>query len=101
MSWVPCFEIYNGGVLCGRIRKEMTFFKPRFNIDYMGWSVEGSFSEWNYRIYNDVGLLVAEVKKEIFKWTDTYAIDVLDPNDAFSALMLVVAIDAEKSMRNS
>lgn len=38
--------------------------------------------------------------KELFNWTDTYVIDVLDPKDALCALMLVLAIDAEKCSRS-
>jgi len=32
----------------------------------------------------------------LFRLTDTYKIDVGNPNDALYALMLVLAIDAEK-----
>ena len=42
---------------------------------------------------------VAEISKEIWNWTDTYTIDVTDPQDALYALMLVLAIDAEKCSR--
>jgi hypothetical protein len=37
--------------------------------------------------------------KELFNWTDTYTIDVRNPGDALYALMLVLAIDAEKCSR--
>jgi uncharacterized protein YxjI len=43
---------------------------------------------------------VATVCKELFNWTDTYSIDVEDPRDALYALMLVLAIDAEKCSRD-
>jgi hypothetical protein len=33
-------------------------------------------------------------------WTDTYSIDVVEPKNAICALMLVLAIDAEKCSRN-
>ena len=46
------------------------------------------------------GALVATVRKELFHWTDTYVIDVADPGNALCALMLVLAIDAEKCSRN-
>lgn len=36
------------------------------------------------------------ISKEIWNWTDTYSIDVNDPDEALNALMLVLAIDAEK-----
>jgi uncharacterized protein YxjI len=40
------------------------------------------------------------VSKELFNWTDTYVIDVENPQDALGALMLVLAIDAEKCSRD-
>ena len=100
MSWMPRFEISIEGRVVGEIRKAFTFFKPKFTIDYMDWQVEGSFTEWNYRIYNSSTLLIATVKKEIFNWTDTYTIDISDPSDSLAALMLVLAIDAEKCSRD-
>ena len=47
------------------------------------------------------GSLIATVTKELFNWTDTYSIDVNEPQNALYALMLVLAIDAEKCSRNN
>ena len=66
----------------------------------MGWHVEGDVFEWDYTIENGSGSTVAVISKELFNWTDTYVIDVRDPKDALCALMLVLAIDAEKCSRN-
>ena len=44
---------------------------------------------------------MARVTKELFNWTDTYVIDVADPADALHALMVVLAIDAEKCSRSN
>ena len=84
----------------GCISKEFTFFKPKFNIDYNSWTVDGDWLEWDYSIFNSTAQTVATVSKEIWNWTDTYVIDVKDPNDAICVLMLVLAIDAEKCSRN-
>jgi len=100
LTFLPKFEIYLSGSYAGCIKKEFTFFKPVYDIDYNGWHVEGDFFEWDYQILDSVGNLIATVEKELFKWTDTYVIDVKDPKDAISALMLVLAIDAEKCSRD-
>jgi len=100
LTWLPKFEAYMGGRYLGSICKEFTFFKPKFNIDYNGWQVDGDWMEWDYRILDGAGRGVAAVSKEIWNWTDTYTIDVYDPGDAVGALMLVLAIDAEKCSRN-
>ena len=72
----------------------------KFNIDFNGWHVEGSFMEWDYSIVDSSGRNVATVSKQLFNWTDTYVIDVFNPKDALCTLMLVLAIDAEKCSRN-
>lgn len=99
LTWLPKFEMYIGDRYAGCISKELTFFKPKYNIDYNGWHVEGDWLEWDYSIINSAGQNVASVSKELWNWTDTYVIDVSNPQDAVYALMLVLAIDAEKCSR--
>ena len=101
LTWLPKFEMYLGDRYIGCITKEFTFFKPKFNIDCNGWSVDGNWLEWDYMIRDSRGQPVAAVSKELWNWTDTYTIDVSNPQDALCALMLVLAIDAEKCSRNN
>ncbi len=96
----PKFELYIGEEKVGTITKEITFFKPRFDMDFNGWSIQGDFWEWDYSILDAQGNTVAVVSKEIWNWTDTYVIEVADPSDALCALMVTLAIDAEKCSRN-
>ena len=100
-NWLPTFEMYLQGQYLGRIKREFSFFRPKYSIDCNGWQVEGDFFEWDYTIRNAAGQQVATVCKEFFNWTDTYSIEVQDPRDALCALMLVLAIDAEKCSRDS
>jgi len=97
---LPKFEMYIGDRCIGCINKEFTLFKPAYNIDCNGWHVEGNFFEWDYEIVDTNGSHVAQVSKQLLNWTDTYVIDVDDPGDSLCALMLVLAIDAEKCSRN-
>ena len=99
-SLLPRFEMYIGERYVGSIQKQFAFFAPRYDIDCNGWQVEGSFMEWDYTVRSGCGCLVATISKELFHWTDTYSIDVVDPADALCALMLVLAIDAEKCSRS-
>ena len=62
--------------------------------------MEGSFLEWDYTVTEPCGALVARISKELLQWTDTYVIDVAEEQDALYALMIVLAIDAEKCSRN-
>ena len=98
-SWFPTYEVYIGDDYAGCVRKEFSFFRPRFTIDYKGWRIEGDYWEWDYRIFDASVNHIATIAKE-FAWTDTYSIDVDDPEDALPALALVIAIDAEKEQRD-
>ena len=100
-TFLPKFEIYFEDNYIGCIAKEFSLFHPKFNIDYNGWEVEGDWMEWDYDIVDSYGSHIASISKELFKWTDTYVIDVNDSNDALGVLMLVLAIDAEKCSRRN
>lgn len=100
-TFLPKFELYLDNRYIGCISREISFFRPKYNIDFNGWHIEGNFFEWDYQIINSNGVQIATISKELFNWTDTYSIDVYNTNDALYALMLVVAIDAEKCSRNN
>lgn len=100
LSMMPTFEIYMHNQYVGRIRREFVPFKPSYNIDFNGWHIDGNFFEWDYEITGPGGNHVATISKELLHLTDTYVIDVDRPEDCLAALMLVLAIDAEKCSRN-
>ncbi len=100
LTLLPRFDIYKNGSCIGCLRKEFSLFTPHYNIDYNGWHVDGNFFEWDYNILDASGRPVAVISKELFHLTDTYVIEVADPEYAPDALMFVLAIDAEKCSRN-
>ena len=101
LTWLPKFEIFLNGEYAGCINKEFSWFSPKFHIDFKGWKVSGDWLEWDYSIYDSMGRCVAVIAKELFNWTDTYSININDPQDALCVLTLVLAIDAEKCSRNN
>ena len=100
LTFLPKFELYVGETCVGTICKEFTFFVPSFTVDVKNWSVEGELFEWDYTIRDGVGRSVAVISKELWNFTDTYSIDVANEEDALYALMVVLAIDAEKCSRD-
>ena len=100
LTWLPKFELYIGGQLAGTLRKELTFLRPKYDIDFNGWSIEGDWMEWDYQIWDDRDNQVAAISKELWHLSDHYVIDVRRPEDALDALMVVLAIDAEKCSRD-
>ena len=97
---MPKFELYEGEQYRGCIQKEITFFRPRYRIDFNGWDVSGNMMEWDYEIQDQNGLTVAIVSKDVFRFTDTYVLDIGLPQDSLYVVMLVLAIDAEKCSRD-
>ena len=95
-TWLPKFEMYVDSRYVGCISKEFTFIRPRFNIDYNGWNIDGDWLEWDYRVTDHAGRLVMTAQKELLRWTDTYTIDIAQPEDVLLCLMIVLAIDAAK-----
>jgi Uncharacterized conserved protein len=99
--FLPTFNMYIGNSYMGKIRKEFTFFKPKFTLDYQGWEVNGNIWEWNYLVVNSVGQEIMRAEKQLFNWTDTYTIDIINPADTLVSLMIVLAIDAAKCSNDS
>ena len=94
LTFLPKFEIYeydlqNNCRYIGQISKEFTFFKPRYNIDFNGWQIEGSWTEWDYSSLDSNGRNIAQISKELFHMTDTYVLDIARPSDALHGLFLL------------
>ena len=101
ISVTPTFELYEKGKKIGSIKKKLfKLFGSAYSIESLGWTAKGNFSEWNYTIKDSKGKMVAKIGKQIFNLTDTYVLDVADPQDALHVLMFVIAIDAEKCSRD-
>lgn len=64
----PKFEIFTGAdEYIGCITKRFTFFKPKFDIDFNGWQVEGDFWGWDYSVVSPTGETVARHNKGAFQ----------------------------------
>ena len=93
LTLLPKFDIEIGGQDMGCVEKKFTFFKPKYELDYQGWRVDGDFLGWNYQAYQAC-CMVLSISKEPFHWGDTYVIDIAEPQNELMGLMLVLAIDA-------
>ena len=100
LTLLPAFEIVLHGQPLGRVRKELSFFRPRYSVECSGWDVQGDLFGWDYDVYNGPQL-AAHISKELFRWGDTYVLDILDPRDEELALLLVIAIDAANCSDNN
>lgn len=95
LTLLPKFQLYVAERMVGVLEKEFTFFRPKFNLDCNGWTVEGDFWEWDYTVM-DGPRTVMSLSKELWNWTDTYSMDIPRREDTLLCLMIVLAIDAAK-----
>ena len=96
---LPQFEIVVGGQTVGTIFKEFTFFKPKYQVDFRGWEVDGDFMGWDYTARQN-GRAVLSVSKELLAWGDTYVLQYSNAADEIPGLLLVLAIDAVNCDKN-
>lgn len=96
---LPAFEVEINGRIVGTIQKKFTLFKPKYEIDYNGWRVDGDFFAWDYDVYDGCSPII-HISKELFRWGDTYVIDFYNPADELEGILLVIAIDAANCGNN-
>lgn len=101
ISITPTFDLYENGKKIGSLKKKMfKLFGSAYTIDSLGWTAKGNFVEWDYSIQDSKGNRVAKIGKQLLNLTDTYVLDIANPQDALHVLMFVIAIDAEKCSRD-
>jgi uncharacterized protein YxjI len=100
VTLLPKFDLYVEGRRIGRVKKNLTLFSPSFTLDFNGWKAKGNIVEWDYKIKDKDGNLIAKVSKELLSLTDTYVLDIPNPADALYVLMFALAMDAEKCSRD-
>lgn len=100
LALLRTFYVYKGDVLLGTIKRKFTFLKPAYAVDFCGWQVEGDLWAWNYRLVAQDGRTVATLQKQLANWSDTYVMDIADPQDAFAVLAFTLAMDADKCIAN-
>ena len=91
-SWMPRFYVFCGERQVAEIKKEFTFFFPKYAIEGLGWEINGRFMEHDYEI-TQAGMPIVTITKEWMTWGDTYELDIRNPRDEIIALAVVLTID--------
>jgi len=92
--FLPEYNIYYKDQLHATVKKEFTFFRPKFQIysSLGSYRAEGNVWSMDFSILRD-DVLVAQISKAWFAWSDTYGVDIADGEDAPLMLALVIVID--------
>lgn len=92
LSFRPRFFVMVEGKEVAEIVREITFFKPKYRIEGLDWTITGDVFQHDYKISNR-DEVIARISKEWFVLSDTYEIDVEDEDTTIYALAVVLAID--------
>ena len=95
-SFLPTFFVEVNGREVLTIKKEFSFFKPRYTIDAAGIEVQGNWWDMDFDVLQN-GEVVGRVSKEWFTWGDSYQVQVLDEAMETIVIALGVAIDCVKA----
>lgn len=91
-SWMPRYYVFCNERQVAQIKREFTFFFPKYTIAGLGWEIDGSFMAHDYRITQN-GRHIVSISKEWMTWGDSYELDIADPKDEIIALAVVLTID--------
>lgn len=89
---MPRYYVFCGGRQVAEIKREFTFFYPKYSIDGLGWEINGSFMAHEYEI-TKAGHPIVSISKEWMSWGDSYELTIADPRDEIIALAVVLTID--------
>jgi len=99
-NWLPVYSLYVQGQEVAAVKRELSFFRPRYVIDGAGWEVEGAVLQHHYQMLEGSNV-IAEVEKEWFTWGDSYGLTVYDDEAALLALGVMIVIDCVVESENS
>lgn len=99
LSFTPQFDIVVNGQVQGTVKKQFTFFVPKYDVDYRGWTCEGDPFGWDYSVMQGDREIMS-ISKEWLTWGDTYVLRFGNPADELPGLLLVLAIDAANCDNN-
>ena len=91
-SWMPTYYVFCCDRQVAQIKKEFTFFFPKYTIEGLGWEINGSFMAHDYEITQN-GFPIVSIRKEWMTWGDSYELNISNPRDEIVALAVVLTID--------
>ena len=90
---MPRFIVEIGGNEVAQIVKKFTFLKPKYEIEGLGWTVQGDFMAHAYTVFEGEREVV-RIHKQWMSWGDSFEVDIASGTDELLALSVVLAIDA-------
>lgn len=94
LSFLPQFTIYQAGEPVARVKKALTFLKPKFHVEGSAGSfeIQGNPFGMEHTISKD-GAVIARLSKSWVSLTDSYGVEIDDAQDPAFILALAIVID--------
>lgn len=92
--FLPEYEIYENERLVARLKKQLTFFRSKIDIEseYGSFTIDGDVFSYNFSISRN-GKLIATVNKKLISFSDSYAVDIAQGERDDFVLALVIVVD--------
>ncbi|MBZ2174613.1 LURP-one-related family protein [Schnuerera sp. xch1] len=94
LRFLPEYNIYGEGSHLAMVKKEFTFFKPKFSIEssHGKFTIDGDVFQHNFDVLKN-NKPVAWVNKKWGTFSDTYCVEIMDEQDQPFILALVIVMD--------
>lgn len=94
ITLMPEYNIFKNEQQYARIKKQLTFLKPKINVEseFGSYQIEGNAWAYNFQIYAN-GQYIGSVNKKLLSWGDSYELDIVNEDDPAFFCCLVIAID--------
>ncbi|KGK87772.1 LURP-one-related family protein [Clostridium sp. HMP27] len=91
---LPEYHIFQSNIQVAKVKKELTFFKPKFSIEskFGEYEVNGDIFSYSFQVIKNKRI-VATVNKKWFTFADTYGVNIIDEENHPFLLTLVIVID--------
>jgi uncharacterized protein YxjI len=90
-SLIGKYDLYIHGELKGKIKGKLSFFHPRYKVDFMSYRIEGDVLGFNFKMFQK-DRLVATMKPQMISIGTAYSLSVIKQEDELAALTLSIAI---------
>lgn len=93
LTWMPRYHVSRNGNRIATVVKRFTMFRQSYDVEGLGWSVEGDWSSHEFEISDGQGVIV-RVFREWFTLGDAYAIEISSRVAPELALAVALVLDA-------
>jgi len=100
LTILPRFEVYIDGRLDVVVKKEFTFFKPKYTLQGTDWTVDGNLWAHHYEIKSPSGT-IATIARALISWGDSYQMDISSRADEILVIATILAIDCVLAARSN